>query len=215
MARTPAQPGVDRRQQILDAALDAFAEHGFEGATTTQIAASARATQGLIYFYFPKGKEELFAAAFEHQAKRTLGALDFAALAVADEAPELTLRRMVERFIAVMGSAHCASMIRIMMRTIANTGSGDEHLSEARKCGLAQVRRLINEMSAYLEQQVARATLRPMDTRLAARLMIGGMMMLLRSAEPEELAESHRGALADQIASMYIHGLLPATDASG
>jgi AcrR family transcriptional regulator len=34
MARRPAEPGVDRRQQILGAALDVFAEQGYEGATT-------------------------------------------------------------------------------------------------------------------------------------------------------------------------------------
>ncbi|MGZ3639196.1 MAG: TetR/AcrR family transcriptional regulator, partial [Ktedonobacterales bacterium] len=68
MARRPALPGVDRREQILEAALDVFAEEGLNGATTKEIAARAGVTHGLIYFYFPS-KDDLFNAAFEHQAQ--------------------------------------------------------------------------------------------------------------------------------------------------
>jgi len=37
MPRKPAVPGVDRRQNILDAALSVFAEQGFEAATNKEI----------------------------------------------------------------------------------------------------------------------------------------------------------------------------------
>jgi hypothetical protein len=50
MPRKPAMPGIDRRQNILDAALSVFAEQGFEAATNKEIEERAGVNQGLIYF---------------------------------------------------------------------------------------------------------------------------------------------------------------------
>lgn len=47
------------RQRIAEAALSAFAEHGFDGASTRTIARSAEVNQGLITYYF-KSKEALW-----------------------------------------------------------------------------------------------------------------------------------------------------------
>lgn len=206
MPRTPAQPGVDRRRKILEAALDTFAECGFEGATTTQIAARAGATQGLIYFYFPRGKEELFAAAFERQAEQTFGTLDLAPLLASDAPPEDVLRRAIERFIEMLGSARCLSMTRVLWRTMAY--ADDERLSEARRCGLAHIRRVIDQLGDYLRAQADRGTLRVADPALAARLIVGGILML-RIAEAEVITAERRVELASHIASIYTQGLLP------
>src|SRR5258708_33665161 len=57
-----AEEETDRRQQIVDAAFEEFAEHGFRGATIKRIAQRARLrSQALIYWYFP-AKEALFEA---------------------------------------------------------------------------------------------------------------------------------------------------------
>ena len=47
-----------RRQSIIDAAEQVFAQRGFEVATMTDIADQARLSRALVYFYF-KDKEEL------------------------------------------------------------------------------------------------------------------------------------------------------------
>jgi len=49
----------ERPQQILDAALSVFAEHGIDAAKLEDIAARAGVSKGTIYLYFPS-KEELF-----------------------------------------------------------------------------------------------------------------------------------------------------------
>lgn len=54
---TTDQPG--RRERILRAAITAFAERGFEGATWKIIAETAGVTQGLIRFYF-RDKDNLW-----------------------------------------------------------------------------------------------------------------------------------------------------------
>jgi AcrR family transcriptional regulator len=49
----------ERPQQILDAALSVFAEHGIDAAKLEEIAARAGVSKGTIYLYF-QSKEELF-----------------------------------------------------------------------------------------------------------------------------------------------------------
>ena len=52
MARAAAQAGGESRELMLAAALEAFAENGFDGATTRDIAARAGMNHGLIPYYF-------------------------------------------------------------------------------------------------------------------------------------------------------------------
>lgn len=50
---------ADRQQSIVSAAATVFAERGFDGATTKQIAAAANVSPALLYEHFPS-KEALF-----------------------------------------------------------------------------------------------------------------------------------------------------------
>jgi AcrR family transcriptional regulator len=59
---THSDTGHPTRERILDAALDAFSQHGFDGATTRAIAAAASVNLGLLSYYF-QGKEDLWRAA--------------------------------------------------------------------------------------------------------------------------------------------------------
>jgi AcrR family transcriptional regulator len=52
------------RARIVEAAVEAFSSHGFEGATTRQIAALAGENQGLITYHFAN-KETLWKAAVD------------------------------------------------------------------------------------------------------------------------------------------------------
>ena len=69
--RTAEQSGKireERRSQILDAALDAFAQKGFHDTKVSEIAARAGVSQGTVYWYF-KSKEELFRAVFKDRVE--------------------------------------------------------------------------------------------------------------------------------------------------
>jgi AcrR family transcriptional regulator len=59
--RQPA-PAAPARERILVAALQVFAEHGFDGARTRDIAERAGTNLGLLAYYFA-GKEDLWRAA--------------------------------------------------------------------------------------------------------------------------------------------------------
>jgi AcrR family transcriptional regulator len=54
-----------KKQQIMSAAVELFAEHGFYKTTTAMIAREAGVTQPYIFHFF-KTKEELYVAVLEH-----------------------------------------------------------------------------------------------------------------------------------------------------
>jgi len=65
MAKAAAvEPGGDTRERILVAALDAFTEKGYDGATTREIASRAGVNLGLLQYYFG-GKQKLWQAAVD------------------------------------------------------------------------------------------------------------------------------------------------------
>lgn len=63
-------PGDERRDRILDAALRVFADRGFHGATTRELAKAAGVSEALMFRHFPT-KEDLYLALQMHccQAK--------------------------------------------------------------------------------------------------------------------------------------------------
>ncbi|MEM7413390.1 MAG: TetR/AcrR family transcriptional regulator [Myxococcota bacterium] len=85
-----------RRGRILSAALQTFAERGFDGATTREIAERAGANHGLIRYYF-SSKEELWKAAVDRCFEELTGELGDAA-ANQDVAAAET-ERLVRRFV--------------------------------------------------------------------------------------------------------------------
>ena len=72
-----------RREQLLDAATQVFAERGYEGARVEQIADAAQVSPGLLYRHF-EGKQELYAEILQ-LANREL--MQHLALAAAPKRP--------------------------------------------------------------------------------------------------------------------------------
>lgn len=52
IGRPPQDSALDARQQLLDAALTLFAEHGVAGTTIADIAARAGVTPAMVHYYF-------------------------------------------------------------------------------------------------------------------------------------------------------------------
>jgi AcrR family transcriptional regulator len=62
--RKAAAPRPDTRARILDAALEVFSEHGFEGSSLQEIADRLDLTKAALYYYF-RSKDELLEALVE------------------------------------------------------------------------------------------------------------------------------------------------------
>ncbi len=62
--------GTDRRQQLLETALDSFSRKGFEATTTREIAAAAGVTEAIIFRHFPS-KQALYTAVLDYGTHTT------------------------------------------------------------------------------------------------------------------------------------------------
>ena len=86
---SPAAP-LDARSRLLESALAEFAEHGFDGTTTRDIARRAGVNLGLLQYYFG-GKDRLWRAAVDRAFEPLWAALHTApdAASTAEELPAL------------------------------------------------------------------------------------------------------------------------------
>src|SRR5438105_3369091 len=70
----PRMTSDERRAAILQAALKLFAEKGFRGATTRELAAAVGVTEPVLYEHF-RTKRDLYSAIIEEKAGGGLAAL--------------------------------------------------------------------------------------------------------------------------------------------
>ncbi len=68
---TERMGAAERRESILDAAVEEFATHGYEGATTAGIAARAGISQPYVFRFFPT-KRDLYIAVVDRSTSRIL-----------------------------------------------------------------------------------------------------------------------------------------------
>jgi TetR/AcrR family transcriptional regulator len=99
------------RQTIVDAAVEVFSTHGYQGGTTREIALRAKTTQGLVTYHFPT-KDLLWQAAIDQLffSFRTLG-IQRLKLASAETAEEIA-RQLIRDYVCIAaGHANLFRMI--------------------------------------------------------------------------------------------------------
>ncbi len=165
----------ERREQIMEGALRAFADHGFAKATNRAIAdAAGIGSPGLIYHYFAS-KEDLLQQVVA--ARAPLVALTSDLDSFFDLPPADALRLFARTLLAVCGRPELIAFYRMLL------GEGMRR---------DDVRELINKtgpgrwlpvLAAYLEQQMARGVMRRVDPRAAAMSFVGTLMIYIVTHE--------------------------------
>lgn len=127
-----AASGADQtRLALIQAALSLFSQKGFDGTSTREIAALARANIGSIAYHFG-GKEGLRAACAEHIVETVNAiaaqAIGPAAVALAGpmdrEAARLLLHAVVERFVmTVVGNPQAVPFVQFVLRELSQPTS--------------------------------------------------------------------------------------------
>ncbi|HEX6554389.1 MAG TPA: TetR/AcrR family transcriptional regulator [Ktedonobacteraceae bacterium] len=210
MSRKPAMPGVDRRQQILEAALAVFAERGFETATNKEITERAGVNQGLIYFYF-ESKADVFFAAFEYHARLVMAQLDAVFDDVRDENPATGFGRLLKQIVAVLDTPRTISLLRIMHQVMGSREPQGalRREEEQRSIGML-AEHLARGLRQYLEAHMARGTLRPVKVGLATYLITSTLISTIAGRRRDSrAAHFSQEELAEMIATLYGEGLLP------
>ena len=142
-ARAARLPADERRQQVLDAAIRAFARKGYAGASTQAIAASIGVGEPTLYRYFAS-KRELFLAAFDRCSTELLER--WRALAAESASPLEAIGKIGDWYVQQLRARPDDLLLRY--RSLSHTD--DEEIG-------ARVRANYRETLAFLEELYAQA----------------------------------------------------------
>lgn len=102
-----------RPQEILEAGLEEFHEHGFAHASLSRIAERAGVSRATLYLYFD-GKDALFLAIADH-AMMSFTQDAAAHVQTPDASTEDTMRALVRQFYRVMTTTKNSAVLRILI----------------------------------------------------------------------------------------------------
>ena len=100
LRRRSDQPASDKRDAILRAAIDVFADRGFFHAQVADVARAAGVAAGTVYLYF-RGKDDLLVSVFERTMREALAEARASVAEVSD--PAERLRRFARLHLARLG----------------------------------------------------------------------------------------------------------------
>ena len=131
-------PAVDRRRQILDAAIRVFARQGYHDCRVSDIADEADVAYGLVYHYF-KSKDQVLNELFTERWSLLLAAID--EVDKSDETPRDKLDAVAGFIIDSYRHEPDLMKVIIVEVTRAANSFGRTHLPEIRRAyqGIAKI----------------------------------------------------------------------------
>ena len=192
----------ERRIRIVEAALDVFAEKGFAGARTQEIAARAGISNALIFQHF-ESKQALYGAALEHLFSAHPLHSEFES--ARDDGSD--------------GDVLCGFALHVIRHTrgdprIARLGllaaleEGKHAAALTRE--ISPTRALPKLLTGYFEDRIEAGAFKPIDARVAATLFVGAVFMhALERITPitgEKLDWSDEEAV-ETLVSIFLDGL--------
>ncbi len=192
---------AERRSAIVQAAVRLFAEKGFKGTTTRELALAAGVTEPVLYQHFAT-KEDLYTAIIESVCRMEQQARDSrleAARAAGDDAR--FLRRLGE-LIFDWHRRH-AEIVRLLLH------SGLDRHELADLFFERHVAVYYRMLTGYMEQRIAARAFRQLDPYLAARGFTG---MIAHQALAEVIFGDRRLArrkkkLIETIVNIFLEGI--------
>ena len=159
----------ERPRQILDAALEVFAERGLASARLDDIAKRAGLSKGTIYLYFPN-KEELFREVIRHTVVSEIerGERDFAD---SSRAATDALTHFIRGYWEFLRSPVFGPIYRLVTAELHNFPDLAEFYADE---VIARGLRLITRL---LERGIAAGEFRSLDPAVAARMLAAPLMM--------------------------------------
>lgn len=193
-----------RPQELLDAALDLFAEKGFAATRTEEVAARAGVSKGTLYLYYPS-KEELFKAVVRQNLSALIAAGEELVSGFDGSTSEL-LRVLLMTWWERVGSTSAAGIHKIVFAEVRNFPElaafyNDEVLRPADRLFSATLRRGVQrgEFRALPEHEVAHALMAPLIFMALCQHSLGACQRGDEAMQPEALIRTHL--------DLMLHGL--------
>jgi len=201
-ARSREALSETRRDQILEAAVHLWLSRGFHATPVEAIAREAGLGKGTLYLYFPT-KEAILQAAVERWS--LLPDLEALAHTLDDVPPERAIPLVVSRLWGRLRER--APLVALLFREISLRPEDARGFLER---VLLPANRLF---AAWLDRHVERGALRPLDTFVAARGLVGMLVMFLLTQEVfggAELRPISDAAIVETVSGLFLRGALPA-----
>ena len=158
----------ERRRQILDAAVRAFAEKGYHACRVSDIAEEAGVAYGLVYHYF-ESKDAVLEAVFREMWGRMVGAIE--AIIEVEDAPREQLRKTCALVLRTWRDY--PDVVRVLVREVARSGEQLQREVEEIAHAFQAFQRIVERGQ---EQGEFRNDLSP---RLAAWIVYGALEEIL------------------------------------
>ena len=168
MATTRSAAQEERRRQILDAAVRAFAKKGYHACRVSDIAEEAGVAYGLVYHYF-ESKDAVLESIFREMWGLMVGAIN--AVEEIEESPREQLRKSCA--IVLRTWRDYPDVVRVLVREVARSGEQLQREVEEIAHAFEALQRIVNRGQ---EAKVFRDDISP---RLAAWVIYGALEEIL------------------------------------
>ncbi|HEY8616520.1 TetR/AcrR family transcriptional regulator [Phenylobacterium sp.] len=195
---------ADRPGEIVQAALQVFAEKGFAAAKLDEIAARAGVSKGGLYLYFDT-KEDIFRAVVEQAVAPNLHLARAMLAAHPGPFPEL-VRALAAQVGRVAATTSVGGVVKMVI------GEARNFPELARIWHDELVAHMLGALSAAIEQAQARGEVRPGDPRAYALQLVAPVLVGVIWREtfvPVGAPGFDLPQLVDQHVELYLRGVAP------
>lgn len=195
-------PSEERRDAILDAAEAVFIEQGYEGASIREIARRAEVSSALLYWFFPKGKVDVFAAVMMRRADAQQ-ALTFPS-ALLEAPPDELLPLLARGFAAIITEPGQVGMMRLLF---SESLRHPELISKARETIMD---RALQPLEGYFARQMELGRIRRLPVAYVTQAFISLFLGLALRRELLQEPVSRAwpvGDYAETAVEIFLQGL--------
>ncbi|QNI37984.1 TetR/AcrR family transcriptional regulator [Edaphobacter albus] len=189
----------NRVAELLDVAAAVFIEHGFEGASTNEIARRGNCSKTTLYARYPN-KEKLFLAVLERRMELILN--DFATTLQPDLPMEHTLKEYSFRLLQLVLSENQRGMVRVIgmeSSRFPDLGKRFYELGPGRG---------VTVLAKYMEEQIKRQRLVKSDPQIMAEhlmsLITGGYVRWTMLGVPDNFSMKEKRQRIDAAVEMFL-----------
>jgi AcrR family transcriptional regulator len=191
---------ASRRSQILDAALRCWVDRGFTRTPVEAIAREAGLGKGTLYLYF-QSKDEMLRGVFEQYSLLP----DVAELTnvLRDASPASAIPQIVD--VLWMRLRERAPLVGVLLRELAGRPADARRFVEAVMVPATAL------FAGWLDRFVSDGVLRPLDTTVAARALIGMLLVFVLSQEVfggAQIQPISDAAITETVSSLFLRGAL-------
>lgn len=203
-----SQPRWARRKdarpaELLEAALDLFAERGFAATRLEDVAKRAGVSKGTLYLYF-SGKEELFKAVVRESLLPKLAAAeDILKTKVADSIEQL--RYLIQTWWEQIGNTRLAGLSKLVLSESANFPELAEFYHKE------FISRGVGIFEGLLKRGIERGEIRTVDVHHITQVIMAPLMMLMmwkHSFGATKIEPISPETYLDSMLDLCMHGLI-------